>query len=224
MTPERRAAWEAAIAKQECDEEVPLEEHCALLREGMLAGAANADVREEADYFLRYWCREMNRDPLPWLGPVIAHHWFEMREWDRRWVSNRAEKALRDYIAADDFEHWAALNKIAARLHTEREPFPDALAEWAADVHRHLCDGTLKAPAKERGNKGQPPYANEDRNNVYAMADNWLEHFGMSLAGNRIAAIAGFAETDEDIVRKGLKRWRSDNWRRAPWPRFPTDR
>ena len=169
--PERRAAWEAAIAKQECDEEVPLEKHYALLREGMFAGAANADVREEADCFLRYWCRGMNLDPLPWLGPVIAHHWFEMREWDRRWASNRAEKALRDYIAADDFEHWAALNKIAIRLHTEREPFPDALAEWAADVHRHLCDGTFKAPAKERGNEGQPPYANDAGGKV---AHVWL--------------------------------------------------
>ena len=223
FTPDRRAAWGAAIAKNQRGEEVPPEEHYALLREDMFAGEATADVMEEADLFLRYWCHGLNIDALTWLGPAIAYHWFELRGWDRLWGGNRAGKALQDYIAADDYEHWTALNEIAARLQHDREHFPDALADWDEEVHRRLCDGTLKTPTKEHGNKGQPPYAHEDRNNVYAMADNWLEHFGMSRAKDRLAAIAGFAGSDEDTVRKALKRWRNDSWRRAPWPQFPTD-
>ena len=47
MDEARRAAWEAAIAKQECDEEVPLDEHYAFLREGMFGGVATPDVESD---------------------------------------------------------------------------------------------------------------------------------------------------------------------------------
>ena len=224
MDEKRLAAWQAAIAKRRQGEEVPLEEHYALLREGMFKGEPTPDVMEEADYFLRYWCGGLNRDSIRWLGPVLADCWFGLRDWDREWDSkipgrtaNRAQEALRKYIESNDYDHWVALNAIAARLHRERERFPDILADWAAECH----EGRSKQPAKERGNKGEPPYAQEDRNRVFAMADDWLEHFGMAHVQDRRAAIAGFAnrdDVDEEVVRKGLKRWRDTQWRRAPWP------
>lgn len=103
---------------------------------------------------------------------------------------------------------------IAARLHRAREPFPDVLADWAATVH----DGK-EAPKREQGDKGNPPYAQEERNRVFAWADYGLERFGMRHAKDRLAAIADFIDADEDVVRRGLRRHRDDTWRRAPWPK-----
>lgn len=64
----RRAAWESAIAKRKRGEDVPEDEHYALLREGMFNGEATPTVLEEADLFLRYWCGGM--DHRPFLGSV----------------------------------------------------------------------------------------------------------------------------------------------------------
>ena len=47
------------------------------------------------------------------------------------------------------------------------------------------------------------------------MADNWLGYFGMGNKADRSAVIAQFADVDEDVVRKGLKRLKNDKWRRA---------
>ena len=220
MDSKRRAAWESAIAKRDRGVEVPPEEHYALLREGMFSGTSTADAAEEADLFLRYWLHGLNRESLPWLGEAIANHWFWLRDWDRQWGRNYTNAALRAYIKAGDFDHWMALNLIAARLHRERQLFPEALADWAAEFHE---DKHQKPPAKEKGNAGAPPYAYEDRNGVYAMADNWLEHYGMTHDKDRLAAIAGITGDDEDVVRKGLRRWRDPSWRRAPWPGLPAD-
>ena len=221
LTPKRREAWDAAIAKLARHEDVTLEEHSALLREGML-GDQNKDVAEEAQLFLTYWFRHRRADPIPWLGPAIANSWFSLRDWDRQWTQRGrrrlSEPTLREYIAADDFDHWIALNEIAARLHENRERFPSALAVWSADVHRQICDGTFKPPAKERANRGQPPYAHEDRNRLYDSADNWLEHYGMEKPEDRIHTISDYTGDSDDVVRKGLKRWREQKNRRAPWP------
>ncbi len=218
MDRKRRAAWESAIAKRKRGETVPEDEHYALLRDGMFDGEATPAVREEADLFLRYWCGGLfNAEPLPWLGPALADYWFRLRdEWGAEWGPRRADAVLHKYIAAaDDFDHWTALNLIAARMHRSREPFPEALADWAARFHEGKHQ---KPPVKERGNRGEPPYALEERNRLYAMADHYLGRFGMARAVDRLAAISGFTEDDEAVVRKGLKRWGGGDWRRAPWP------
>ena len=129
--------------------------------------------------------------------------------------ANRADEELSNFVAADDFDHWTALNLIAARLHRDRERFPDALAEWAAELH----EGKHKPPPRERGDRGGPPYAQEDRNRVYYMADIWLQHYAMTRADDRIEVIARYIGDDGSVVRKGLTRWRNPEWRRAPWPR-----
>ena len=211
MDEKRRAAWKAAIAKRKQGEEVPPEEHCALLRDGMFGEGNRAEIQEEALLFLRYWVHGLNIDPLPWLGKAIAHAWFQRRRRD----ANRADEELSNFVAADDFDHWTALNLIAARLHRDRERFPDALAEWAAELH----EGKDKSPPRERGDRGGPPYAQEDRNRVYYMADIWLQHYAMTRADDRIEVIARYIGDDGSVVRKGLTRWRNPEWRRAPWPR-----
>ena len=214
MDDERRAAWKAAISLRDQGKDVPNEDHYALLREGMFKGVSKADAAEEAYLFLQYWVHSLNRSPLLWLGEAIGHHWFHLCDWDRQWGSNRADKALREYVAATDFDHWTALNTIAARLHRERKPFPDVLADWSAEFH----EGKHKPPRKERGHKGLPPYVHEGRNAAFFMADNWLEHFGMTCAEDRLTAISGFTRDGEDVIRKGLARWQDNRWRRAPWP------
>lgn len=215
MDENRRAAWEAAIAKRERGEDVPPDERNALLRDGMFNGEATPVVMEEAALFLRYWLHGLSLEPLPWFGEIIAASWFHLRDWDREWNRNRADKKLRDYVAAEDFDHWEVLNIIAARLHRQREALPDVLADWAAEFH----EGKRPRPPKGRGNRGEPPYAHEERNGIFFMADDWLEHFGMSRAADRLAAIAAFAEVDEEVVRRGLTRWRDSQWQRAPWPK-----
>ena len=194
MDEKRKAAWKSVIAKRDRSEEVSLEEHHALLREGMFSVESKADAQEEAILFLDYFLCPLDTGPLPWLGEALAHRWFEFRDWDRMWnemcperEQNYTDKLLREYVAVNDFDHWTALNLIAARLHHERQQFPDALADWAAELHEGK-----EAPKKEKGNKGEPPYAREERNRVYFMADHWLKHFGMSRAADRLAAIAAF--------------------------------
>ena len=213
MDEKRRAAWESAIVKHNRGEDVPEEEHYALLQENMFQGDATPDVLEEAALFLHYWIPDPD-DPIPWLGEAIANHWFRVRDWDRQWQKNRADDVLRTCIGADDYDHWVGLNLIAARLHRKREKFPEVLADWAVNVH----EGKLKPPPKERGHKGSPPYAYEDRNGAFFMAENWLNHFGMERAEDRIGVIAGFLKVSESTVQKGLTRWRKSDWRRAPWP------
>ena len=121
---------------------------------------------------------------------------------------------LDGYVEVDDYDHWVALNEIAARLHRAREPFPEALADWAAEVHEEK----RRPPAKERGHRGEPPYAREDRNGVFFMADDWLKHFGLESPDDRVNVISRYIGDDETVVRKGLTRWRNKKWRRAPWP------
>ena len=215
MDDRRRAAWKAAITKQRRGEEVPPEDHYALLHEGMFAGEAKPNILEEAKLFLRYWIGDPDVEPLPWFGKIIANRWFWQRDWDRQWKRNRTDSLLQEYIAADDFDHWSALNIIAARLHRAREPFPERLADWAAEVHE---DGRQQ-PSKERGHKGNPPYSMDDRYAAFEAADHWLQHFGMTGEADRIHVIADYFGFETGAVSKGLSRWRRrGDRRRAPWP------
>ena len=211
MDETRRAAWKAAIAELKRGEGVPPEEHYGLLREGMFSEGNKVEIQEEAACFLDYLLYGLRDDPLPWLGETIANAWFQRRLHN----ASRADEMLREFVAADDFDHWTALNLIAARLHRERQPFPDPLADWAAEKH----EGNPTPPPKERGHGGRPPYALQDRNRIFNMANEWLKYYGMTRLDDRISAISAYAGDDELVVRKGLTRWRDTKWRRAPWLR-----
>ena len=219
MDEHRRKAWEEAIAKLDRGETVPEEDHSALLRENMFKGDDKVAIYEEANLFLRYWYHANSIKPIPWLGEPIANYWFRIRDLDRQSGKNRAEKALRKNIDKNDFDHWTALNTICARLHRERQPFPDILADWAAELH----EGKRERPPKEKGDQGRPPYAHEDRNRVYANASDWLKYYGMAKAEDRIGVIAHWSDVDETVVLKGLTRWRKRKWRPAPWPKIPRE-
>ena len=208
MNEKRKAMWEKAIAKLDRGEEVPAEDHHALLREGVLKGVEEDEAREEeADLFLRYFYHGLTDalSPIPWLEG-LAHYWFEIRG------HPAADRVLRDYIAKEaDFDHWTALNAICARLHRERQPFPDMLADWAAELH----EGEHPKPPKIQANAGDPPYAYADRGALFAAADGWLRYLGMARRPDRLSAIAEFAEVSEDTVRRAIK---NKGKRPAPWP------
>ena len=181
----------------------------ALLREDMFKGVEEGEAREEeADLFLRYFYHGQTRalSPIPWLGEGLAHYWLEIRG------HPAADKTLRNYIAkGNDFDHWTALNAICARLHRERQPFPDMLADWAAGLHQ----GEHPKPPKIQANAGDPPYAYADRGALFAAADGWLRWLGMTRPSERLYAIAAFADIDEDVVRRAIK---NKGKRPAPWP------
>ena len=198
MDEHRRKAWEEGIAKKDRGEKVRDEEFLALLRPGMFEGDDKVAIYEEANLFLRYGL-SVKLEPITWLGEEIAHFWFKLRDRDRERGENQAEIDLRDYIYKKDFDHWQALNLICARLHRERQPFPDILAAWAALVHEQK----IKKSPKEKGNRGLPPYTNENRNRIYAFADSLLKDFGMAKAEDRIGVIADWRGVDETVVSRG---------------------
>ena len=177
----------------------------ALLRKDIFKGVDKVAIYEEADMFLRYWWSVESIELLPWLGEAIANSWFRICDQDRERGENRAEIALRDYIDKKDFDHWTALNTICARLHRERQPFPDILADWAAELH----EGKRKRPPKEKADHGRPPYAYVHRYGNFAIADYWLEHLGMAKAEDRIGIIADWSGVDDSVVSKGITRWRN---------------
>ena len=221
MDEKRRVAWESAIAKLDRGEEVPAKEHDALLREDMFKGPSGTDIPEEADLFLRYWLHGGGLSPTGYRGEGVGHRWFSLGDWDQEYGRNRSDEALQNYVEASeyDYDYYLALNTIAARLHRERKPFPEILADWAVKLHDRLREGTHKPTLRDRGNKGQPRYAFENRDMAFFAADSWLEHFGMNLKNDRLAAIAGYAELNEDVVRKAIEKGREISGEHSREPR-----
>ena len=208
MDKKRSSAWKAAIDKKNRGKEVPLEDHYALLREDMFKGVSEIDAYEEADYFLRYWLHEIDLSPTGHRGEGIGAQWFFLGDWDQKWDTNRSDEALQNYIKASeyDFDYYFALHTISSRLHREYRQFPELLSDWAAKQHEKLCEGTHKPPSRDIASKGQPRYANENRDLQLYAADSWLEHFGMKQKQDRLAAIAGYAKLDEEVVRKAIQK------------------
>ena len=152
MDEKRRVAWESAIAKLDRGEEVPAKEHDALLREDMFKGSSGTDIPEEADLFLRYW--------LHWGRPVS--HWVSWRgsrppvvfpgglgSRSMAVIAPMKHCKTMSRRAKYDYDYYLALNTIAARLHRERKPFPEILADWAVKLHDRLREGTHKPPLRE---------------------------------------------------------------------------
>ena len=210
MDKERSAAWKSAIAKLDEGEEVPSEDHYALLRKDMLKEGSKGDTNKEAYYFLRYWLHGIDLSPAEYRGEGIGAQWFFLGDWDREYGTNRSDEALQNYIKASeyDFDYYFALHTISSRLHKEPRQFPELLSNWAAEQHEKLCEETHKPPSRDIASKGQPRYAFEDRDLQLFSADSWLEYFGMKLKIDRLAAIAGRAKLDEDVVRKAIQKGR----------------
>ena len=129
MDEERRAAWEAAFAKlREGLQiwEMPLEEHYALLPQGLFEGMNEVEAIEEALFVVRYWLHGQDPSPIPPRGLAEADNWFAMQS---TWGEKRQAEKLRAMIEASgqDPDYWEALNQIAVRLHANGMPFPDDL-------------------------------------------------------------------------------------------------
>ena len=222
MDEQRRAAWESAIAKSKGGEEVPPEEHYALLREGLFKGMNKVAAQDEARYVVRYWLAGLDCSPIPWRGKREADNWFHLRE---DWGKKRQAEKLRNMIAAGehDPDYWDALNLIATRLHEERRRFPAALADWASRLHRgKLHRGKIDRPRKKQSNEGQPPYANDVRNFAYADVFGLLWYLGLTTKMECYSAIAAECGVTERTVIKAIKAASQQDGRLpAPWECWP---
>ena len=88
---------------------------------------------------------------------------------------HRAGEALQNWISASkrDPDYWDALKVLAAGLLRDREPLPDALQGWLAD----MLEGNLARP---RGRPGKHWYANDNRNMWIGYAVSMLTQLGMT--------------------------------------------
>ena len=217
MDRQREAAWKSALAKMERGEEVPSEEHYALLREGLFEGMDKVTAQEEATYVVLYLLHETDLSPIPWRGSIEADNWFEMRE---TWGEERQAEKLRNMIEASerDPDYWEALNCIAARLHKERRLFPHDLADWASRLHK----GEVLRPPKLQSNKGQPHYANNSRDLWLAHVFSVLQFLGLTSKMECREAIAVACGQSDRTVAKAIKAaTESDGKLPAPWECWP---
>ena len=168
MGSQRRADWEAAIAKRKRGDD-DLSGEGIWIRVGMLKKMPPAAAREEATYVVRHFRCRADLSPLSWIGPKIAENWFALEK-------DEAQMILREMVeASTDPDAWEALNLIAARFHEERRPFPRELADWASRLHR----GKISPPPKPQSDKGRPPYALHRRNKSFHRVFDFLRLLGL---------------------------------------------
>ena len=229
MDDERRAKWDAAITKKDQGEEVSLEENDDLLRPknnklgkpGMFEGLNKVDRKEEAMYVVRYWLHGFDLSPISPRGSAEAENWFAMRN---RWGEERQAEKLRAMIEASTQapDYWKALHLISIRLHAEGELFPDDLADWAIEIHRQNIEEKLNRPSKPQSNKGEPHYAYDVRNYMFADVFNLLEFLGLNSKMERYDAIAEERGISERTVCKAIKKGlRMDGKLPRPWECWP---
>ena len=130
-----------------------IEEAEQIVRE--LLALADADLSE---------LPPMSKDFLPSQWGLIREHF-----------PRRAGEALRNWIAASETNpvYWDSLKVVSARLLRDREPLPDALQGWLAD----MLEGNLARP---KGRPGKRWYANDNRNMWIGYAVGMLLHLGMT--------------------------------------------
>ena len=176
MDRERCDAWAAAFGKLDTGLQVwnlPPEEHYALLRPGLFEGMDEVTAQEEADLVVRYWLHGRDLSPIPPRGPAIANNWHNIGP---TFGEHRADEALRNYIeaSANDPDYREALGLIAAWFNEQRRPLPQRLADWA--IQRYKCP---TASPRHIGDRGNPYYANANRNLAIADVFNLLGYLGM---------------------------------------------
>ena len=219
MDRKRHDDWVTALAMMDRGEEVPSELHYVLLKKGMFDGLNAVDRLEKAIYVVKYWLRGMDLSPIGPRGELEAKNWFTICE--HLGLERQAEK-LRAMVAAssENPDYWDALNFIAARLHEQRAPFPDELADWAMKFHL----GNLKKPPKLQSNRGQPSYAQNSRNMLLSDVFGLLGYLGLESKMERYDAIAEARSMEADTVRKAVSKGRKVSSRLPlPWEVWPMD-
>ena len=116
------------------------------------------------------FCADLSELP-PMSKDFLPSQWGLIREHFPR----RAGEALRNWIAASETNpvYWDSLKVVSARLLRDREPLPDALRVWLAD----MLEGNLARP---KGRPGKRWYANDNRNMWIGYAVGMLLHLGMT--------------------------------------------
>ena len=126
----------------------------------------------EAEQIVRELLADADLSELP---PVhkdyIQSEWLSIRENSPRQTGAALENWTR--ASKTDPLYWDALKTISAGLLRDREPLPDALQGWLAD----MLEGNLARP---KGRPGKPRYANDNRNMWIGHAVSMLLHLGMT--------------------------------------------
>lgn len=172
----------------------------------------------EAVRIARRFLKNADLRDVSWLGASIADGWFLLREGgDGEWGGYDADGLLVAMVdaSAEDWDAWHGLSEIAARLHEDRRPFPDTLAEWAARVHR----GEIEQPRKRQSKAGMPPYAARRRGMKFAGAFYALRSLGVP-EGMAYYAIGAAAGKSDRTVERAITSLRRDH---PPWVLFALD-
>ena len=127
-------------------------------------------------------------------GEAIGRSWPKIRE---GFGQGRAAEAIENWIAASekDYDCWRALHILAAELLRKREPLPDTLADWLADV----LEGRRTKPKRKPGKSWD---ANAGRDMWIAYSVGILLVLGMSPTRND----ASSHESACDVVSEVLSR------------------
>ena len=229
MGPERDALWEAAFAKQSRGEEIPTEDHEALLPPDLFEGLDEIEIYEEGCNVVRYRLHGWDLSAIQPRGPAQGAGWFNIAT---TFGEDWAKESLRRHIEASsyDIDSYVALETIEGRMIAERLPIPDELRAWRAEVD----GGARRRPPGHRGHKGRPRYANDARNFAIAELNILLEFLGLKTKTDRMSVIAkclvemgiiAKSEDPEELVRKALEAARKQSGRLPlPWGLWPHPR
>ena len=161
-----------------------VEEHRALIRPGALKGLGKAEAEEQGRLTLRYLLAGADLSDVPPRGWEEGRDWFAMGE---EWGPELQAVKLRNMIEASDYDvdYWNALMYIFMVFLAEHRPLPARLANWNIEI----VLGLRSKPRGRRGNRGQPPYANDRVNDWIAYAVSELQILGLrKMASYRIVA------------------------------------
>ncbi len=192
-------------------------DHHELLRPGIFDGLNKVDEQEEAQNVVKYFTYRMSVNPIAPRGNIEAKDWFEIAEiWDKA----RQDLKLKAMIEASEYDpdYWDAVNLIAIDFIANEKMFLDELAKW---VIKRL-KGDLDRPPLKQSHEGRPPYANDNRNYIFAAAFGILGTLGLKSKMARYEAIAGVFGSSVRTVSKAIKEGlQMDGILPLPWECWP---
>ena len=159
---------------------------------------------------------------VPPRGWEEGRDWLAMRE---EWGSELQAGKLRNMIEASDYDvdYWDALVYITMVFLAQRRPLPARLANWNIEI----LLGLRSRPRGRRGNRGQPPYVHDRRNDGIATGFSGLQTLGLEkMASYRIVAdeIGASLRTVRNVVSSERKPAPvALPWECWSWPRGTVD-
>lgn len=150
------------------------EEIDAVWPPGSLSGLGKAEAEEEARCALRCYLADADLSDVPPRGWEEGKDWFAMGE---EWGPELQAVRLDHIIDASDYDgdSWDTAKYLTMVFLAERRPLPGRLANWNIEI----LLGVRSRPRGRRGNRGQPPYVHDRRNDGIASAFAALQRLGM---------------------------------------------